>query len=293
MVSELCHLNPSPLSLLRQCITLRSANARFVDSIVATHAQKPRLKKLWLISNDTWDSFWADPMDRDTYIDAARALAPSLTVWKDSLVSLKLDCIIDVPSLLAVAGTTTWPKLDRMDLVGVVESTVSAFRQREDQIVACNDLLRGIAAALPGMPALTKLGSRFRNADTVDFAFSFCMDIGARRGRERQLRQLTECDDPHKSAITTCRPVPSQNAIAKAQGIVLPGDLVTGLQKVVRQQRGMELAVFCCTENEPWDLCFTNAPCRQWDREAEEWDPVLVNGMDHLIYTMGQYWEME
>lgn len=254
---------------------------------------KPDLTKLRVLSNSTEEDFWAGRLNRDNQMEVARYLAPSLSLWKNTLVSLTLDCIIDVPQLLLVASKTVWPNLDRMDLVGVIESGVNPFRLREDQIVACDDLLRGIVVALPSMPALTKLGTRFRNADDEHFAFSFCMDIGGRRGGERQARQLREHGEARRCAITPCRPVPIEHAIAKAQGIVPPGDLTTELQSAVWRERGLWLAVFSCTEHQPWAFSSNDAPCTQWDKEAWEWELVFKDGIDPLIYTIGQYAETE
>lgn len=72
-----------------------------------------------------------------------------------------------------------------------------------------------------------------------------------------------------------------------ATDVVLPGQLVTEFQDVVRQHRRQNLAVFCCRDAPHNDIL----PCTQWNKETAHWDFVFLNDMDVFIYEMGVFWD--
>ena len=214
------------------------------------------------------------------------------------MVCLKLDCLIDVPQFLLLASRSIWPKLDRMDLVGILDEDNSGYyRIRSKEIQAGSDLLRGFQAALPNMPKLTTLGTRFRDSERYFWAFSLCVDLSTRLDIERRVWQpeyvpSSTCTfNPIKHAVTPCCPLATESGIVVAHDGTLPGHLVTELQNTVWQFRRLDLAVFCCRENEMGEFLDTPLPCSQWNKETKSWDPAFMNNMDVYIYDMGLHWE--
>jgi hypothetical protein len=263
--------------------------------ILATHAVKPSLTKLRVTSNNPWVTFWQLHIDRATQIIITDAVTTDLALWKNSLTSLKLNCLIDPPHFLLKASKFQWPHLYRMEMTGKLDMNPRGIPSLSspitDPVKACDDVLHGLTAALPSMPSLTKVSTRFRNPDDHFWAFSLCLDLDARNRRpESRFLQLTSPLYTEKAQLTPCRPVADGNALALAHGIVLPGHLVTQLQSTVWQHRKRELSVFCCTDGEG-HITQVMTPCGQWDRETHEWELVLENGLDALIYRLGQYWE--
>lgn len=254
--------------------------------MIASHATKPGLRKLIIVSNRSWPVY--SRHDRSDRIVIAKAVTPQLSLWRDSLVCLRLHCVIDVPQFLLTASESPWPNLDRMDMVGIIDDGVA-----DGDVQACNDLLRGIIAALPSMRSLTRIGTWFNHPLGGLWVFSLCMDLGGRRGTERRVWHPRVCEPPVKRAVISCCPVSGGNAILTSRGIKLPGDLVAELQSTVWEQRQVELSAFRCTEDGP-SLMGTFAPtdpCTQWNKRSGSWDPAFMNDMDIFIYDMGQYWE--
>ena len=184
---------------------------------------KPNLTKLRISSHNPYISHWQQHVERDAQITIAKGVSAHVSLWNKSLVSLKLGCIIDVPQFLLVAGDSSWPLLERVDMVGILDDNgiPSGFRQRDDKVQACDDLLRGLVAALPRMPLLTKVGTRFRNTDNRLWAFGLRLDLGGGDDIPRRVWQLRAHTEPEKRAVTPCCPVPDGNATAVAHGINL------------------------------------------------------------------------
>lgn len=260
------------------------------------HITKPSLTELGLSQNFSLFAYLRDRIGHANRIIITEALTSRVSLWSNSLVCLKLNCVMDITQFLLTASNSVWPQLARLDLMGFLDQyndgSDGAVDRRER---ACSDMLEGLVVALPSMPRLMGADIRFWQTRGYNWSFFFRMDLTPRTKTEWQDMTI-----PHqlcsKGPVLPCGSLPSCICgVVQAHRITLPGQLVTELQNTVRQHRRLELPVFCCKEDlgkEDPVLGYvrTETYCKVWNRETGSWDPALMNDMDMFIYDMGQYW---
>lgn len=194
---------------------------------------------------------------------------------------------MDVAQFLVAASDSTWPHLRKLKLMG----TMGLYEDVSNGAVASNNMLAGLVVTLPRMPVLTKVDIRLYRSRTFYWDAQFRIDFNPTRE--------TAGHGSHNlhsgySQVIPCGSLPnSVGAIAKANHIALTGHLVTDLQDAVWNHRRLELAFFYCqksVEEEDPNGVFIEPPCTIWNSSTDTWEPALANGMDMLIYDMGQYW---
>lgn len=240
--------------------------------------------------------------DRHEEMTIADTLTPSLSLWSKTLVSLKLDCVIDIPQFLLTASKLMWPNLETMDLLGILDQDDcdktygSGDLDPEKEYRACTEYLRGLVAAFPGMRSLTKLDVRFKDPTNNEFACCLRMDLGTRINIERLVWQPTPfsniCSDSrgfgfeNEHAAMPCCPLMAEDGTMIARDVVLPGQLVTEFQDTVWQSRHQKVTVICCRD----DAYRSPLPCTRWNKETNRWDFAFNNDMDVFIWQMGYLW---
>lgn len=248
--------------------------------------------------------------DRHDESTIGKALTPLISLWSNTLVSLKLDCVIDVPQFLfTVASNSMLPNLETLD----VSTNIDEHERRETywsaeldpgyQYRACADLLRGLVAALPAMRSLTKIDVRFEDQEGYNrWAGCLYIDLSTRINTKRlvfqPLQYSSHCISDAYRTVAPCSPLVTEGGTMVATDMVLPGRLVTEFQNTVWEYRRQKVAAFCCrdccrdyTGSVPavlWKLL----PCTQWNRETDRWDFVFSNDMDVFIWQMGVFWDL-
>ncbi|POS71526.1 hypothetical protein DHEL01_v210076 [Diaporthe helianthi] len=262
--------------------------------IAASHSVNPHLAKL-SITQDRQLGLLPVSYNRSNQIRIARSLASDLSLWRTTLVCLKLNCSIDPPRFLYAARASRWTNLHRLDLVGTLDDADIPDAKAWDsdlQARAYDNFLQGLIACLPSMPSLMRLSMRFLRG----WKQSVLMDLGTTgkntEGLVSREQPSSSCSHrPSRVPVTPCGRFTTDGGILKAHGIALSGPLVTKLQDTVWQHRGLDLDVFCCSENlEDYILC---PPCVHWNKETEIWEPAFFNEMDPFVYAMGEYWRHE
>lgn len=225
---------------------------------------------------------------REDRLIVTRALTQLASLWRNTLVSLKLDCGMSVAQFLAAASDSMWPHLRKLKLMGFEDVYKDAF----NRAAARNNMLPTLVVTLPSMPVLMKVDIRLYRVGRFRWDGRFRVDFNLAGDTAAH-----DNDDLHTgySQVIPCGSLPSSvGAIAKANYIDLPGHQVTDLQDAVWNHRRLELAVFCCQrhpEQGSSAIAAFRPPCTIWNSETDDWEPALVNGMDTFIYYMGQYWQ--
>jgi hypothetical protein len=267
---------------------------------------------LRLIQNPLPTPDWPDPdfeiRDRNDEITIARSLTPKVSRWSQTLVSLKIDCIIDIPEFLLAASNAMWPNLETMDVVAILdkdegeETLGSGGLDLEREYRVAGELLQGLTAALPGMRSLTKFDVRFRDPTNGRWACCLCMDLAAKINTKRLVWQPTpstmeSCDtrrERHR-AVVPCgsSQMTEGGGTLVTRDVVLPGQLVTAFQDTVWECRRQEVAVCCCRDDEvrPGKKVYPVLPCTRWNKETGCWDFAFLNDLDVLIWQMGNFFE--
>ncbi|KAG8161183.1 hypothetical protein KVR01_009447 [Diaporthe batatas] len=254
--------------------------------IGSCHAGNPSLTKL-RFRQDKMLHF-VNPRQRQSRQDQvllATKVYPQLSLWHNTLVSLSIHCHIDPPQFLWMASRSAWPNLAKLDLIGLLDAgDIISTRQGAPVARADIHLLRGLIACLPKMPELTTLNMLFSQVSNRRLR----MQIGARTDTEKFICKPYQFKRPNgnQRPLTPCSPLAADGAMLKTHQIDLPGALVTEIQDAVRQARGLDLAVFRCSD----DLVWIDYPpaCTKWNRNSTSWEPVFFNEMDVLIYRMGE-----
>lgn len=261
--------------------------------------------------------------DRHDESTIGKALTPLISLWSKTLVSLKLDCVIDIPQFLFMASNSMLPNLETLDVCTIIdenernatywaagvdlidehessETYWSAALNPGKQYRACGDLLRGLVAALPAMRSLTKLDVRFRDPEYDDtFAGCLFIDLSTKINTKRLVWQPLQF--PHYGSevyrtVVPCCPLVTEGGTMVATGLVLPGRLVTEFQNAVWEYRRQKVAAFCCrdccrdTSHSVRCIQWKFLPCTQWNKETGRWDFVFLNDMDVFIWQMGVFW---
>lgn len=254
------------------------------------HAVNPDLTKLD-ITQDQLVGFFQVGQPRHNQVRIAQSLAPQLSLWRNTLVRLKLNCFIDPPQFLLTASDSAWPNLAKLDLVGNLdEEEIHLAGQWDMEMRVDGDFLRGLIACMPQMPRLTTVQMRFKHG----WDRRICMELGARTSTNKELMRKPAAlgvSRPRKLPVSPCSPLATDSGIVKAHNIALPSGLVTELQDTVWRARGLNLAVFRCSETlESFDF---RPPCTKWDRETDSWEPAFLNDMNEVIYALGEYLRLE
>lgn len=246
-------------------------------------ATKPSLRKLCFVLD-----FIRTVVPREDRLVVTRALTQLASLWRNTLVSLKLDCGLSVAQFLVAASDSMWPHLRKLKLMGFEDVYKDAF----NRAVTKNNILPGLVVALPSMPVLIKVDIRLYRGGTFRWDALFRMDFSPARDTAGHDNHGLH---PGYSQVIPCGSFPdSVGAVAKANYIALPGHQVTDLQDALWNHRRLELAVFCCQthpEREHSAIGSFRPPCTIWNSDTDDWDPALVNGLDTFIYDMGQYWQ--
>lgn len=260
--------------------------------MLRSHVANRNLTKLSICLSDTLNPL--PTQNRGNQIIMAQSLTPRLSLWRNTLVCLKLDCYIDPPQFLLTASTSLWPNLDRLEFVGTLDDDDNAAdRTWYDEVRACNDLIQGITACLPNMPKLTTLSIRFSEGG---WACNLCMDLDTTKSPEKLVLQRTSKYSDHrpkKCPVRPCCPLTTESGTIIIRDFTLPSHLMKELQDSVRLYRHVDLTVFRCTEFESsiFEERGPHPPCGRWSNETNSWETAFMNDMDEFIFHMGQYWQ--
>lgn len=236
-----------------------------------------------------------------------RAIARSLTLmiqlWSNTLVSIKLDCHIDIPQFLSMASKSWWPSLEVMQMAAILdedegsETPGSGGLDPEKRYRAPQEALEGLITALPFMRNLVKIDIQFRDPTTGFWACCVCVDLNTRTNPPHLVyyppRYVIRDYFVRQTAIVPCRcGALTAGPTLVTREVVLPGALLTEFQDAVRQHRQQDLTAWCCRISQlRWGrLTPPFLPCTRWDRDTDCWIFSFLNDMDPFIWRMGHFW---
>lgn len=274
---------------------------------MATHRTNPNLRMLSINQDPSLLPGYGAPdfeaRCREDEIKIARSLTPMIFLWGETLVFLKLDCLIDIPQFLSTASKSWWPNLRILQLAAILDedegsdAPFSGGLDPEKQYRAPQEALQGLTAALPFMRSLMKIDIQFRDPTTGFWACCICVNLFTKTDLTELVyhppRSIIMDYFARHTAIVPCRcGAMIEGPTLVTRDLALPGKLVSDLQEAVQQYRLQDLAAWCCriTQLRWGRLTRPFLPCTQWNKDTSNWDFSFMNDMDVFIWQMGYFW---